>query len=360
MKRINVFLGARCSRWVWFRPRTPWSRKRSVTTHSPISAAGEFTNVSLTSDGHLELAPAMTNLAGVTDPIIWAAVQDDKGNVFFGTGNQGKVYKLTPKGELSTFFEPNEVMVHALAIDGKGRLYAATSPNGRVYRLDAGGHAEVFCNPGETYIWAMTFGEDGSLFLATGDHGKVLRVPPSGSTPARAETYFETKEANITALALDKDGSLLAGTSPHGYLYRIDKNNRGFVVFNSGDKEIKQIAVATNGAIYVSTFSGNLKSEAKPPDLVPSPFQFRQQKAEIRVMTLPNPAHAPKTKLTAAATDDGGLAAAIRRRKSDRFRSVSGRRIGRRRAIFGRDLSHRHQRFLRARIGVRRARRFIP
>ncbi|MGA2788228.1 MAG: hypothetical protein ABSF60_11940 [Verrucomicrobiota bacterium] len=221
---------------------------------------GEFDNVSLTSEGHLELAPAMTNLASVTDPIIWAAVRDQKGNVFFGTGNQGKVYKLTPKGELSTFFAPDEVMVHALAIDRKGRLYAATSPNGRVYRLDADGHAELFCSPGETYVWAMTFGKDGSLFLATGDRGKILRVAPTDSTPARAETWFETKEANISSLALDQDGNLLAGTSPHGYLYRIDATNHGFVLFNSGDTEIKQIVVASNGVIYASTFVANPKA----------------------------------------------------------------------------------------------------
>jgi sugar lactone lactonase YvrE len=249
MKRINLFMVAAL---LAFNARAVVTEKVDHDTFAEFSA-GEFDNVSLTSDGHLELAPAMTNLASATDPIIWCAVQDAQGNVFFGTGNQGKVYKLTPKGGLSTFFAPNEVMVHALAIDGKGRLYAATSPNGRVYRLDDDGHAEVFCNPGETYIWAMTFGRDGALYLATGDHGKILRVA-ADSTPARVETYFETKEANISALALDKDGSLLAGTSPHGYLYRVDKTNHGFVVFNSGDTEIKQIAVAPDGTIYASTF----------------------------------------------------------------------------------------------------------
>ena len=223
---------------------------------------GEFDNVSLTSDGHLELAPAIESLAEATDPIIWAAVQDIQGNVFFGTGNQGKIYRLTPKGELSPFFAPNEVMVHALAIDGGGRLYAATSPNGRVYRLDATGHAEVFCNPGETYIWAMAFGKDGSLYLATGNHGKILRVAATDSTPAKVETYFETKEANITALALDRDGSLLAGTNPHGYLYRIDRAGHGFVVFNSNRNEIKQVAVAPDGTIYASTFVESSKGDS--------------------------------------------------------------------------------------------------
>jgi hypothetical protein len=225
---------------------------------------GEFDNVSLTSDGHLELAPAIASLADVTDPIIWAAVQDAQGDVFFGTGNQGKIYKLTPKGELTPFFAPNEVMVHALAIDGSGRLYAATSPNGRVYRLDASGHAEVFCNPGETYIWAMAFGRDGSLYLATGNHGRILRVAATESTPAKVETYFETKEANITALAMDRDGSLLAGTNPHGYLFRIDRAGHGFVVFNSNRNEIKQIAVAPDGTIYASTFVEGSKGDSSP------------------------------------------------------------------------------------------------
>ena len=261
MKRIKLFIVAAVLALGFVSvTRAVVTEKVTHDTFAEFSA-GEFDNVSLTSEGHLELAPAMTNLASVTDPIVWAAVQDEKGNVFFGTGNQGKVYKLTPKGELSTFFAPNEVMVHALAIDRKGRLYAATSPNGRVYRLDAGGHAELFCSPGETYVWAMTFGKDGSLFLATGDHGKILRVAPTDSTPARAETWFETKEANISSLALDKDGNLLAGTSPHGYLYRIDETNHGFVLFNSGDTEIKQIAVASNGVIYASTFVANPKQE---------------------------------------------------------------------------------------------------
>jgi len=67
---------------------------------------GEFDNVSLTSEGHLELAPAMTNTADVTDPVVWAAVQDAQGNVFFGTGNQGKIFKLTPRANSRSSLRP--------------------------------------------------------------------------------------------------------------------------------------------------------------------------------------------------------------------------------------------------------------
>jgi len=264
MKRINVRL-LLISAALLVLNSTPAARAVNTdkVDHDTFAGfnQGEFDNVSLNSDGHLALAPAITNLASATDPIIWSAVQDAHGNLFFGTGNQGKVYKLTPKGELTVFFAPNEVMVHALALDGKGRLYAATSPNGRVYRLDTDGRAEVYCNPGETYIWAMTFGEDGALYLATGNHGKVLRVAQTNSTPAVAETFFETEETHINVLAWDRNGDLLAGTSPHGYLYRIDKAKHGFVLFNSGDTELKQIAVTPEGLIYASTFVGNSRPE---------------------------------------------------------------------------------------------------
>ncbi len=267
MKSIHVFLTVALFATPLFVPGARGVVTQKVT-HETFDAfsGGDFENVSLTSDGHLQLAPAITNLATLTDPIIWAAVQDKKGNIYFGSGNQGKVYKLTSKGELSTFFEPNAVMVHALAMDGDGHLYAATSPNGCVYRVDSDGRAELFCNPGETYIWAMVFGNDGSLYIATGDHGKILRVPATGSLPAKAQTFFETKEANIMTLALDNEGSLLAGSSPHGYLYRIDKAGHGFVVFSSGDKEIKQIAVAPDGVIYASTFVSNPKSGGSPEE----------------------------------------------------------------------------------------------
>ena len=299
---------------------------------------GEFDNVSLTSDGHLALAPAITNLASATDPIIWSAVQDARGNLFFGTGNQGKIYKLTPKGELTVFFAPNEVMVHALALDGKGRLYAATSPNGRVYRLDADGRAEVYCNPGETYIWAMTFDKDGALYLATGNHGKILRVAPTNSTPAVAETYFETEETHINVLAWDKNGSLLAGTSPHGYLYCIDKAKHGFVLFNSGDTELKQIAVAPDGLIYASTFVGNSRSEPSsgsgPGRMIFSAMgtggtSNSSGKADASTNALPS-SHAP--------TDEG--ASAFSRRPSDGWRrSGPGRNAGHRRPVARRHLS---------------------
>ena len=114
-----------------------------------------------------------------------------------------------PRASCSTFFAPNEIMVHALAIDSKGRLYAATSPNGRVYRLDSKGQAEVYCTPGKTYYLGDDFRQGRSLVPRHRRSWEDPAVAPGQSTPAKVETYFETTEANITALAMDMDGNLL-------------------------------------------------------------------------------------------------------------------------------------------------------
>src|SRR5208283_4165160 len=184
-----------------------------------------------------------------------------------------------------------------------------TSPNGRVYRLDADGRAEVYCNPGETYIWAMTLDKNGALYLATGNHGKILQVAPTNSTPAVAETYFETEETHINVLAWDKNGNLLAGTSPHGYLYRIDKAKHGFVLFNSGDTELKQIAVAPDGLIYASTFVGNARPEPSSSS-GPDGMIFSVMGASMTGENAPKASVSsnapPSSHASPAPTDDGG------------------------------------------------------
>ena len=51
-------------------------------------------------------------------------------------GAPARVYRITPQGQSSIIFEPQELQVQALAVDKNGVLYAATNPDGKVYRID--------------------------------------------------------------------------------------------------------------------------------------------------------------------------------------------------------------------------------
>ena len=84
---------------------------------------GEFENVSLGNEGHLQLAPALTEWVEIDEPIIWAAVADADGNLYLGTGNRGKVLKVNAEGEVTDYFSPEEILSRALALDGEGNLF---------------------------------------------------------------------------------------------------------------------------------------------------------------------------------------------------------------------------------------------
>ena len=50
---------------------------------------GKLTNLSLTSEDRLVLAPRFDSAFSTGQPFVWSAVADSKGNVYLGTGHDG-------------------------------------------------------------------------------------------------------------------------------------------------------------------------------------------------------------------------------------------------------------------------------
>src|SRR6202140_217254 len=95
--------------------------------------------VALRSQGGLELAPAFKALATTPSPYIWSIASDSAGNIYAAAGSPARVYRITPDGQSTTIFEPQELQVQALVVDKNDRngiVYAATAPDGKVYRLE--------------------------------------------------------------------------------------------------------------------------------------------------------------------------------------------------------------------------------
>src|SRR5207253_8905619 len=59
---------------------------------------GKFSNVSLTSDDELILAPRFDVVFNTEQTLVWSAIADSKGNVYLGTGHDGKIFKVDPSG----------------------------------------------------------------------------------------------------------------------------------------------------------------------------------------------------------------------------------------------------------------------
>ena len=223
-----------------------------IQTHNGFSEfeRGIVKNVSILSEGKLTLAPKSVRLLDTGDPFIWSVVADKKGNFFLGTGNDGRVYRVTSFGDSSLFFDAQELEVYALALDKQDNLYAGTSPNGKVYKITPSGKATVFFEPNETYVWALVFDSKSNLYVATGEKAKIYQVKPDGTSTI----LFESDQAHIRCLAFDAKDQLFAGSSGNGYVYKLLPEPKAFVLYDTQMEEVHSLAISSEGEVFAAAY----------------------------------------------------------------------------------------------------------
>src|SRR5882672_3666847 len=172
---------------------------------------GDARGVSISDTGVLMLAPKLTEVFNTQQSYIWSSAVDSQGNVFLGTGHDGRIYRVSADGKGTLLYDAAELDVTALAVGRDGALYAGTSPDGKVYRITTDGQAEVYFDPADKYIWALALLQDGSLAVGTGDSGKLYRVRSAGAKP-ESSLLVNTTQTHVISLAVTAQGDLIAGT----------------------------------------------------------------------------------------------------------------------------------------------------
>ncbi len=233
----------------------------SVNSRADV-VKGDARGVSIDSEGNISLAPKLTEVFKTGQPYIWSSISDTTGNVYLGTGGDGKIFKVDPTGKGTLFTDLSEMNVSALALGRSGEIYAATSPDGKVYKIDAAGKADVYFEPKEKYIWSLAVLSDGSLAVGTGDGGRIYKVKAANAVPAAA-LLFDTSETHIISLATDKLGNLYAGTDSSGLVMRFGPDGKPFGLLDSPLREIHDLAVGPDGSLYVLAL-GESASTPKP------------------------------------------------------------------------------------------------
>ncbi|MGD0225934.1 MAG: hypothetical protein ABSF71_26675 [Terriglobia bacterium] len=228
---------------------------------------GTLTGVSLSKEGDLTLAPEALALFSPEEALALSLAHDSHGNLYVGTGHQGKVFRLGPDQKSALLLTAREPDIFAMAIGPDGSLYVGSSPEGKVYKVTPDGKSSVFYDPKTKYIWALQFDTQGHLYVATGDKGEIFRVDPSG----KAEMFFESKQTHIMCLKLDLQGNLLAGSVPNGLIYRISPQGKAFVIYQAALPEIHDLAVDPQGRIFAATLGGT--GSKGSPDLLLAPPQ---------------------------------------------------------------------------------------
>lgn len=252
---------------------------------------GETRGVSITGKGRLTLSPVLDLVFESDEPLIWGLAADSRGNLYAGTGNDGKLYRIDPSGRSEVFFDAEELEIRSVAIDRNDRVYAATFPDGRIHRIDPDGTHAVFFDPaqddgmngpdggsgggqdggtgggpgdgpdsgpnggtggGTNYIWSLALDGEGGLYAGTGEQGRVYRIDEDGG----ARLLAELEEAHVMALAVDGSGRLIAGTEPGGRVYRITSDGAISVLHDSPYGEVNTLLVGEDGAVFAGALSG--------------------------------------------------------------------------------------------------------
>ncbi|HEX8130542.1 MAG TPA: hypothetical protein VF527_15680 [Pyrinomonadaceae bacterium] len=215
---------------------------------------GEARGVSVTDTGALMLAPRFVQLFDTEQAYIWSTAADERGNVYLGTGHDGRIFRVAPDGKGALLYDAAELDVTALVVGRDGALYAGTSPDGKVYRIGTDGRAAEYFDPPDKYIWSLAVLSDGALAIGTGDTGKLYRVRAAGAKPVES-LLIDVNETHVISLAVDKSGQLIAGTDPGGLVLRVSPEGKAFALFDSPLREMHALAVAADNSIYALALS---------------------------------------------------------------------------------------------------------
>jgi hypothetical protein len=225
---------------------------------------GTLAGVSVSSRGRLALAPVPERLGDSAIPggaaHVWAIASDTAGNVFLGTGPDGRILRLGAGGAEKLVFTVDDPIVTALAFTPGGDLLAGTGPGGKIWRVRPDGTGSVWCETGERYVWSLLVAPDGAVFAGTGEEGVVLRIDRAGT----ATPLFDSEDAHIVQLARSADGALLAAGAGRGLVYRIGLDGHATVLYDDDLPEIADLAVQQDGGLLVIALAP-APADPRPP-----------------------------------------------------------------------------------------------
>ena len=211
--------------------------------------AGKPNNLSLTSTGDVMLSPKIDAFTKLKETQVWALVEDSAGNLYAGTGNEGKIYKIAADGDTAElYYNSPEVTIYSLAVGPDDALYAGTGPDGLIYKItDAATPPKTLLNEADKYVWALKFDDAGNLYAATGTDGKIYKITSDGES----SVLFDAEEKNIMTLLLHENG-FYAGSSDNGIIYHIMEDGTAKVIYQAKEKEVRALEMDTQGNLYAA------------------------------------------------------------------------------------------------------------
>jgi len=143
---------------------------------------------------------------------IFAMATDMSGRLLAGiSGDKCRLCRFKAD-KCQVIFELNEEKyIFAIAIDAGGNIYLGTGPQGKVYRLEPlGKKSQLIYDSRDKNILSLAIGQDGFVYAGSDSRGLVYKINPRTKTAA---VLYDSDQPEITALLFTKDGDLHAAAT---------------------------------------------------------------------------------------------------------------------------------------------------
>ena len=250
-------------------PTNPSAPATAATTTSPPAAAAAATSAA---------AAAASSATVVFDPqqtYIWQVVGTKDGDLLVATGTQGKLFRVTPpregasggdaaRGTGTVMWESGDTHVRSLALLPNGDLLAGTAGEGRIVRLTAKGEPRTLFDAVEPEVVALAVGPDGGAYAAAvaSEASQVPLLATAGPAGAGAKDQAkqgqeQQGEATVEVTAVGGAGQPV-GTRPPGFggprseILRIDPSGAVTTVARLQDDTVHSL-LWLNDRLWVGT-----------------------------------------------------------------------------------------------------------
>ena len=229
---------------------------------------------------------------------IFAMATDVAGRLLAGiSGDKCKLIRFEAD-EMETIFEPNDAegsppcggtkYIFAIAVDDAGDIYLGTGPQGKVYRLDSlappvslrkSEAAELVYDSSDKNILSLAVGRDGFIYAGSDSRGLVYKIDPRAKT---ASVLYDSDQEEVTALLFADDGDLYAAATSAKIVQAQAKFAEQLPLAGRPEPESEEekIAGKSEGGLKLKVANTRKGADDKPsPKKVPSLKVTRPDKA---------------------------------------------------------------------------------
>jgi hypothetical protein len=133
------------------------------------------------------------------EPEIYAVAFRD-GALYAGSSPNGKIYRVDPEsGKQTTFYDPQQAYIWAIETLDNGDFAVATGVDGKLFRVTPKGEGKVLYDSADTHIRSVAQRKDGTILAGGSGKGRIYEIAKDGS----AHALFDSPLNEISAIYVD-------------------------------------------------------------------------------------------------------------------------------------------------------------